>query len=279
MRAHQDSSARVRVLLWLLAGGLLAALFAPTLMWLLRSWQVHPYYTHGPLVPIVAAWFLWRERALLARREGNASWIALVVAGIGVHLAARPWDAHAVSAVGLLAVLAGMALLAGGRAALRAAVLPLVLLGLAIPVPHVERLAPPLAEAVARSAAVAAGSIGTAVVQVGAQLTVGDGTFVVGAPCSGLRSILALATLAVVVAGMADGPRGARAALVASAIPLALAANWLRLTGFLWLAQESGAHHALSLYHSLSSPLLVLASTAGLLLLASAFGCHVRARA
>jgi exosortase len=153
-----------------------------------------------------------------------------------------------------------------------------VILALAIPLPIMERLAPPLASAAARGAVLAAGSVGAGVVQAGAQLTVGDGSFTVGAPCSGLRSLLALATLAVVLAGAADGPKRSRIGLVALAVPIALAANWLRLTGFIWLAEASGADRALALYHSLSSPILVVLSAALLVAFGAASGCHVAAR-
>jgi exosortase len=167
-------------------------------------------------------------------------------------------------------------MLAGGLPAARGAALPLALLALAIPLPAVERLAPPLAGAVAHWAALAAGSMGTAVVQVGAQLVVGGGTFAVGAPCSGLRSIVALGTLAVIIAGAVDGPHRGRVAVIALALPLALAANWLRLTGLLWLAGISGPQPALSAFHAASSPLLVLAATGALLVVANRLGCHVR---
>jgi exosortase len=264
----------VLVALALLA--LLAALFAPTLGWLVRSWRVHGYYSHGLLVPMVAIWFAWRTRSQLTVDPPHDAGLALIVAGVGLHLAALRWAAHPLSAAGLLIVLAGFALLAGGRRALRAAAFPVALLALAIPLPFVERLAPPLAGAVARAAALAAGSIGVAVLQVGAQLVTPDGSFQVGAPCSGLRSILALFTLAVVLAGLAEGPLANRVALVGLAVPLALLANWLRLTGLLWLTGVIGPARTMAIYHPLSSPLVFLGAAAGLVAVAGLLGCHVR---
>ena len=43
-------SGPLRAIAGLAIVALLAALFAPTLGWLLRSWQVRPYYSHGILV-------------------------------------------------------------------------------------------------------------------------------------------------------------------------------------------------------------------------------------
>ena len=262
----------------LVLSALIVVLFAPTLMWLVRSWWVHPYYSHGLLMPLVAAWFAWRRRAEFAADAPSDAGLALIAAGAVLHLAALRWAAHPLSAAALLLVLLGLAQLAGGRKALRATAYPVALLGLAIPLPAIERLAPPLAGVVARWAVLAAGSIGTGVAQVGAQLVVGDGAFTVGAPCSGLRSLVALGTLAVVISGVAKGPWRGRVALVALAFPIALLANWLRLTGFLWLAGVPGAARALVVYHALASPFLFVLAAAGLLAVGGAFGCNVRPR-
>jgi exosortase len=258
---------------------LTAAVFAPTLGWLVRSWQVHPYYSHGLLVPPLAAWFAWRERRRLLAGSGGWAGVALVAAGVAVHLAAGRLADHPLSAAGLLLALLGFAHAAAGGNGLRAALLPVGLLALAVPLPLVEQLAPPLAAGVAGAAAMAAGSVGVAVVQAGAQLAVGDGAFTVGAPCSGLRSLLALATLALAAAGVLDGPLARRLALVALAVPLALAANWLRLTGLLWLADTVGAERGLAVFHGPASPVLFGLAAAALLVAGRALGCDVRPRA
>jgi exosortase len=268
----------VRALPWLALAALLAALFGTTLIWLVRSWQVHPYYTHGILLIPIAGWFLWRDRADLTVDPPSDLGFALVAAGLLIHLSALSQAFFPVSAAGLLVVLAGLAALSGGLRALRSAAFPIVLLGLAIPLPFVEKLAPPLAGAIARTAVLAAGSVGAGVIQAGAQLTVGDGSFTVGAPCSGLSSVVALASLAVVMAGAAEGPKLSRGALIALAIPVALTASWLRLTGFIWLVGTSGSDGAFSLYHSMSSPILIALCTLALLAIGAVMGCHVRAR-
>lgn len=258
---------------------LLAWLFAPAIAWLLRTWQVHPYYSHGPIVPIVALFILWRRRARL--RGAAPSDLGLLLLGVGLllHLLASRYEAHPASLMAFLLVLAGCALLVGGRPALRAAAFPLGLLALSVPLPWVERLAPPLAGAVAQAAAGMAGAIGIPVIQAGAQLSVADGSFVVGAPCSGLRSLVALCSLAVVVAGLLPATAWRRIALVALAVPLALMANGLRLVGLLWMADRFGAERGLALFHGLASPLAFLLAILALLAFAQRIldPLHVRA--
>jgi len=255
--------------------GLLAALFAPTVAWLARTWAVHPYYSHGPIVPLVAAALAWRARASFAGGEPSSAGLAAVGAGVVIHVVAMRWAVFPLSAAALVVVLIGGAILVGGTPALRAAALPALLLAFAIPLPWIERLAPLLAAAVARGAAQAAGALGVTVVQTGAQLSAGDGTFVVGAPCSGLRSLLALATLAVVLAGILAGPPARRMALVFLAVPLALAANWLRLTGLLWMSHAVGADHGLAFFEGPAGPMLFVAALLVLVKTGRWLGCDV----
>ena len=261
----------------LLAGAVVALLFAPTLRWWVDTWRVHPYYTHGPLVAVAALFLAWRARAALT--EGHPRWIGLwlVGAGLALHLAALPGAAHLRSSAGLLLLLAGAALAAGGSRALRTAGLPLTLLAMAVPLPWVERFAPLLAARVAQAAAWLAGALGADIQRHGAQLVVGEGVLAVGAPCSGLRSLVALATLAVLLAGLLDGPRGRRVWLVAAAIPLALAANGLRLTALLWVAHWRGTEAGLALFHGpLLAPLIYATATVALVAVSRGLGFDVR---
>jgi len=125
---------------WQFVGGLvllalLAALFAPTVGWLVRSWRVHPYYSHGLLMPAVAAWFAWRARAQFSLDTPHDTGLLLIAGGVGLHLTALRWAANPLSSAALLLVLSGFALLAGGPRAFRAAAFPLALLALAVPIP------------------------------------------------------------------------------------------------------------------------------------------------
>ena len=165
-------------------------------------------------------------------------------------------------------------MLLGGTAALKAGAFSLVLLIIAIPFPFVEHFAPPLASLVARSTALTAGLLGIEVAQKGAQLTVGGGAFIVGAPCSGLRSIVALTSLAVILAGVSSGQLAKRSALVLAAIPLAVFANFFRMLGLIWVAERFGADQSLRFFHGPSSPILFLLATASLFALGHLLGLH-----
>lgn len=251
------------------------ALFAPALGWVATTWRVHDYYSHGPIVALAAAVLAWRARRRIPAAAPDAAGLAPLALGVAVHLAAARHAQWWISALAFVAVLGGLAWLAGGRAWPRALALPLALLALAVPLPWVAHIAPQLAAGVAGQAAALVGALGVDVVHQGPQLIVGDGSYRVGAPCSGLRSLVALVTLAVGLAGTLHGPLPRRAMLVALAVPLAMAANTLRLGGLLVVADAFGTAPGLAFYHGPSSPLLFAAAALGLLGLGRALGCDV----
>ena len=76
---------------------------------------------------------------------GSDAGLAAIVVGLVLHVVAMRWAAYPISALGLAFVAYGAAVAAGGRDAARAMAYPFALLVLAIPLPMIERLAPPLA--------------------------------------------------------------------------------------------------------------------------------------
>ncbi|MBK6769806.1 MAG: exosortase/archaeosortase family protein [Ardenticatenales bacterium] len=252
-----------------------AVLFAPAMAWVAATWRVNPYYSHGPLVAVAAVILAWRAAKRLGPAAPSVAGLALVVLSVAAHALAARYALWPASALALVGLLAGACLIVGGPAWLRAFALPLALLALAIPLPWVAHIAPRLASAAAGQAAALVGPLGVDVIHRGPQLIVGDGSFQVGAPCSGLRSIVALVTLAVGLAGTLHGPRARRWSLVALAVPLALVANTVRLSGLLVVAEAFGTVPGLTYYHGLSSPVLFAAAVLGLLWMGRAMGCDV----
>ncbi len=139
---------------------------------------------------------------------------------------------------------------------LRQLAFPLLFLAVAIPLPWLERFSPFLEAAVARYATAWVRSVGVAAANAGSQVSLAGTTFVVGAPCSGLRSLVALVTLALLFGYMLRGPVWARALIVVAAIPAALLANLVRVASLFWVANVFGADAGMGYYHTLSSPVL-----------------------
>jgi len=251
-------------------GILLLVAFWPTLQWLWQAWLYNPYYSHGFLIPPLSAFLIWQERGQLADlpQRPVAAGIVLLAGGILVHLLALPWQAYFISALALLAVLIGVSLSFWGWPVTRCLLFPIVLLLSMIPLPALDRLSPPLEAFAANSGAALVRLIGVPAESNGAQVSLSNSSFVVGAPCSGLRSLVALVTLAALVAYEMTGPLAGRLALLLSAIPVAILANLVRVTLLFWIAHTFGPAAALAYYHDWAGFVVFLVALAVLIALA-----------
>lgn len=248
--------------------GLFVVLFLPTLRWLVHSWAVNPYYTHGFLVPAVSGFLVWRKRKALARPQPHNAGLVLSAVGLAMHLVALPWHIFPLSALAMIIATAGLMVTFYGLDIARRMAFPLAFLTLAIPLPVVERLSPPLEAFIARFATLGVQAVGVAASSFGSQVQLAGSAFVVGAPCSGLRSLVALITLTLLFAYVVQGPWGGKAALLLAAVPIALLANLVRVSSLFLVADTLGADAGLQYYHSLSSPVLFLVAF-GLLIMVS----------
>src|SRR5687767_6632750 len=113
---------------------LLGASYAPTLVWLWGRWWTDPFYSHGPLVPVVTVLLLWARRDRLRLQPAVTPLAIGVLAGAAVlHLLGVRLMFECLSSLSLLASLAALVLLAGGRPLWRETAFPLLYLLFAIP--------------------------------------------------------------------------------------------------------------------------------------------------
>ena len=264
----------------LLSAALIAALlvvaFWNTLAWLLEAWWSDAYYSHGPLVVLISAFLVWLSRDAVRRApEGTQPLgIAVLALGLLLHAGAVLWRAYYLSAFGLLAVLAGLCLLFLGRQAMGKLLFPLVFLSFSIPLPLAERFGPPLEVFAATQATNLVRLAGIPAVNEGSRVILAGSTFAVGAPCSGLRSLVALIALAALLAHLVQGPIWARWIVFLSAVPVALLANLVRVASIFVVAYAWGPDVALGYYHDVSSPVLFLVALVLLILLSRGLGCR-----
>jgi len=268
---------------WLWVAALLLTVIAyhPTFAWLIMSWLGNSYYSHGFLVPLISLVLVWR----LQRRHAPASGIpavsshafiaGLILAGLGlgIHALALARQLYLVSAMTLIAVLSGIVLTLGGASVLRRLGFPLGFLLLMIPLPYLDKSTPYLARWVASAAATITRAAGLVVTVSGARVELPGTALVIGAPCSGVNSLAALMTLAVLYAFLVRGPLVARLALVALALPIALLANLVRVCLLVFLAHYLGEAAATRYFHDWSSPFLFILALGMLILVGKWLRC------
>ncbi len=253
---------------------LVGALYFTTLRWLGHEWWTNDYYTHGPLVVLISAFFIWRRRAAL-RRE-NPSDLGLIGVGLGLAVAVAGLATRApfLSALSLPLLLAGLVAFLLGMPALRALAFPLAFLWLAIPLPFVELASFPLQVLTADVSTTLARLLGIPAEVQGAQVTLTSCELQVGAPCSGLRSIVSLLTLVALFVYIIKGPWLARLGLIILSAPIAVAANITRVTLLLVVAELWGRDAALRYFHDYSSPVLFIIAFGLLIALSWVLRCR-----
>lgn len=235
----------------LLAGVL--ALYVPTFATLAGGAWREDEHAHGPLILAVAAALAWRERARLRELQGGdtVAGAALVLVGVFSWLLGRTQGLVPIEAGSLLFVATGATLLAWGRQGLRVLAFPLAFLLFYVPLPGfvLEAATSPLKELVSAAVAGLLELFGYAVERSGVVLAVEGREMLVADACSGLNSIVSLFALALLYAHLRGASRARTLLLVAAIVPIAVAANILRVLALVLVTVHVGAESAQGFLH------------------------------
>jgi exosortase len=255
---------------------LLLLLAYPTLIWLVRSWLSNPYYSHGFLIPPIAAilaWRQWRRVSAEARHGATAAGLLVTTLSLAAVVWFLRWQNHFLTALALVGLLIGILLYLEGWSRVRHWLFPLLFLAFMVPLPFVDRASPWFESFTAQAATALARLIGVSAVQQGGEIALSNTTIVVGAPCSGLRSLVTMVTVAIGWIYLVEGRLAAKALMLAAIIPLVLLSNVLRIALLLGIASTFGDEPALTYYHDWSGPILFLMVLGLLLALGKVLGC------
>lgn len=250
-----------------------AALFAgilwaywPTLVEMHAKWASDPDYSHGYLVPLFAGGLLWWRRDQLASMTWQPSWwgAGLVAAGLLLRWAGAFFYFGWFDAVSLLPTLAGLCVAFGGWPALRWAWPGLAFLLFMIPLPHglEGALALTLRRIATLASAYALQTLGYPAVAEGNVIVVDQLRVGVAEACSGLGMLVSFLALSTAVACTIDRPWLDRIIVLASAVPIALIANVVRITSTVFAYEAFGAETAHALFHDWAGWLMMLLALA-----------------
>ena len=211
----------------------LAVLYAPTLVWLWERWTLSVWHhAHGLLIPPVVGYFVAQELRRLRDLPPSASGWGFVILIPALALQALDAGMHTelLAAATIPFVLIGLSLLGLGATRTKAILIPLLFLAFALPIPLAltEQIHWQLRLIVTAATATVLPYIGIPVYVEGTTLHMAQGALQVADACSGFSTLYAAAAVACLTAYSARTmPR--RALVLASAAPLAIAANILRV--------------------------------------------------
>jgi exosortase len=257
---------RDRKVLWgaLLIAALVAAAYFRVLTKLAADWWQIEDFSHGPLVPPFAAYVLWRKRSRLLAVEIAPNWsgvvlvfFALVVLLLGVY-----GSELFLSRISLIMVLAGLALGFGGGKLLAEMRFALLVLLLAIPIPAIvfAHITLPLQMLASQLASALLPLFGVPVLREGNIIQLPAMTLEVAEACSGIRSLMSLLTLAIFYGYFLERPIWRRVALALASVPIAIAANAVRLLGTGLCVQYWDPDKAMGFFHEFQGWVMFLVS-------------------
>ena len=251
-----QSTLRGAVPLWQL--GILAALsiwlYWNTLTHLISQWWSDPNFSHGFFVPLFSAFVIWQERDRLARIIPQPSWAGLgvLLAALGVLIVGRLGAELFLDRFSLLLVLAGVVILFLGWNLFRAVLFPWAFLLLMIPVPTIlfNQVTFPLQLLASKVAATVLPLFGVPILREGNVINLPSMALEVAEACSGIRSLMSLVTLAIIYGYLMEKRIWVRWLLALASVPIAVAANSIRIIGTGLLVQYWDAEKAEGYFHA-----------------------------
>jgi exosortase len=217
----------------------------------LFAWLNYTYHNseddqHGLLVPFVVLVLLYVKREELAPLPKAPWWpaLALVVAGLLLHVVGYVVQQTRVSVFAFFLGLYGLTGLVWGPRWLKASFFPFFLFVFCVPIATVsEKITFPLRIlATKTTVGLAQTVLGIDVLQNGTSIWEPSGRYQyeVAAACSGLRSLTAIFALATIYGFLEFRKNWQRLAIIASAFPLAVIGNVVRLTTIIVAAETFG---------------------------------------
>ncbi|MGH7958191.1 MAG: exosortase/archaeosortase family protein, partial [Opitutaceae bacterium] len=203
---------------------------------------------HGWLILGLSVWLSWRNLRIANTNpecQGPQSIPPAIIAlftGLVLHALGFVAQQTRLSIVAFLIFTWGVMRLGGGRRWGDAAMFPLAFMVFALPISVLDEIGLPLRVWVTTAGEHIAHLAGIDVLRSGTQLVAPDGRFNydVAAPCSGVRSLMALTALSVLIGYLNFHSWGRRALLLGLSFPLVYLGNVARIVAIIFAAQAGG---------------------------------------
>lgn len=236
--------------------GLLVYSYWPGLLNARSSWD-NPQYSHGWIVPLftLGLLFWWRQPVAdeIAPWERVAG-LGLLAASFALRLAVARYRIVTIDMYTFVPAVAGVFLMVGGWRMFRWAWAPIAFLIFMYPLPDeaTRYLLGPLQTLATIVSTYALQTLGLDAYREGNQIVLGEMHLGVVDACSGLRMLTIFVALSVALVMLGDRDWWENVVVIASAIPIALIVNSIRITVTGLLYQVSSSEVAEMVFHDLA---------------------------
>jgi len=247
--------------------------YIPTFIWMYDRWnEKDTYYSHGILVPFISIFLIWLQRKELSKMKLNPTalgWLFFIPAML-VHMISALWRIYFTSGFSLLPVLAGLVLLFLGKEYLKKLMFPILFLIFMIPLPLVAiaNISFKLKIFAAQVSTLALNNLfGIPALRDGSVIKTMHAYIIVGDPCSGIRSLIALIALGALMAYFSNISRPRKAILFIASLPIAVSTNIVRIVALSLVSEMYGSKFSTGLFHDTMGVLVFVLAFLGLLLI------------
>jgi exosortase len=233
----------------------------PTLLEMLKRWSTDPRYAHGYIVPIFALALLWlrRDRFAALTPHPTGPGLALIGGGLLIRLAGAYFYYGWFEAVSLLPTLAGLCVLVWGWRSLSWSWPAIAFLVFMLPLPYrlESAMAHPLQRVATMVSTYALQTLGFPALAEGNVIHLDDVEIGVVEACSGLSMLFTFFAMATGVVLLMHRPWLDKLVIFASAVPIALAVNMIRIIVTGVLHETVGHRLANVVFHDLAGWLMM----------------------
>jgi exosortase len=234
--------------------------------WMIARWgdkqSFGADYSHGYLIPFVSLAVIWHKRAefFAAPKKICQFGLFVIIAALAFHWLGAKMQQTRISLISLIMLLWGIPLYFYGWQVAKLLIFPCSYLIFCVPLNFLDALAGPLQHVASSLGEAALNGLGIECQRVGTQLMSPYFQLNVEAPCSGLRSLLAMTALTAVYAYATQKTFIKRWALFLFSIPIAVAGNVGRIISIALVSITAGQELGTGLHHDWSGYVLFTVS-------------------
>lgn len=249
---------------------LVILVYLPTFLWMKYKFlENESNYSHGFLVPVISLFLIWKMKDELKEIPVSSSPKGLILFCVGllIHLVSRCFLIDFVSGFSLIPVIFGLSLYLLGKNITQKLIFSICFLVFMVPLPDVLTLFLTFHMKMFATywATITINLIGIPAVMEGAKINLPNDFLEIGAPCSGIRSLITLLALGSLYAYLSSISYTRKIILFLLTIPIALLSNLVRIVFLALITYVYGQKAALDEPgHTIAGLLVYIVALAGL---------------